>query len=859
MEKNVANAPLKARGYAGGIIVIEVFMPSAAAYELNTATYSGLDSFGDNSYERELELLKEIGADVEKLKSLKFNSMQLSEIRKGINDKVDVSRYMDPSLSWSTMEEMRLEMYQGIDMSGYRKQGFDVLQLSQIRQGLAAGIDVSEYAKRDYFSDQMREIRLGLTRGIPIIFYKDPAFDALQMREIRLGLEEGMDISHFAHINIPYMKMRVIRESALDGLIFDSGDIDRYNANILKQMHLAFLDKVDITKYIKEKFDDEQLEQVRIAIKEGIPIDKYITGDMRGDAIKEIRLGLESGVDVTKYADAAYGWQQMHEMRMGLEHQIDISVYCKPLYQANQMREIRLGIEESVDISKFTSMMYTAKDMRRIRHQLLSGEFDAGRSLSQKVESSVKLGKLSAEDAFVNDMLAHREAYLSFEENNMMCYLTLPARLDGQKYTEEILFKFLDKAKVIFGVDREAVKKLASEGKPVIRSLIAVGKEVINGSNGRYEFFFDTQMTEEPEILRDGTANLDKIDYIQQVKVGDKIAEYHRATKGMDGYDVYGNFIKAVPGKEIPILKGTGFMIMSDRVSYVATVTGAVRMVDGRIEITRLMVAQEVRITDKKIKYDGTVLVVGDVYSGSVIEATGDVIIGGHLESSEVTAGGSVVIKGGVTCPIRGGVNAGGDVTAKYFEGATVVGCNVSANYFINCKVDAKGLVKTFGRVGMIYGGTINSLYGVETASVGNKTGAKTIINLGVNSAILAKYNNLRKNVSREEEQLETINKEKERLREVGGGDRQLMQWKVKINAAAATKEARIKELMDEMKALTVEINKGNGAKAVITEMAYANTIFVISGIIYRLEQDRRTYDQMIFKADARRENIVVI
>ena len=128
-----------------------------------------------------------------------------------------------------------------------------------------------------------------------------------------------------------------------------------------------------------------------------------------------------------------------------------------------------------------------------------------------------------------------------------------------------------------------------------------------------------------------------------------------------------------------------------------------------------------------------------------------------------------------------------------------------------------------------------------------------------LNSAILAKYNNLRKNVSREEEQLETLNKEKERLREVGGGDRQLMQWKVKINAAAATKEARIKELMDEMKALTVEINKGNGAKAVITEMAYANTIFVISGIIYRLEQDRRTYDQMIFKADARRENIVVI
>ena len=46
---------------------------------------------------------------------------------------------------------------------------------------------------------------------------------------------------------------------------------------------------------------------------------------------------------------------------------------------------------------------------------------------------------------------------------------------------------------------------------------------------------------------------------------------------------------------------------------------------------------------------------------------------------------------------------------------------------------------------------------------------------------------------------------------------------------------------------------------AVITEMAYANTIFVISGVIYRLESDRKTYDKMIFRADAKKENIIVL
>ena len=827
-----------------------------------SSSYSGLDVFGGNSYETELKLCQEMGADVQKLKDLKFNTLQLSEIRKGMADKVDVSKYMDPKLSWLDMEELRLEMFQGIDMSSYRAQGFDTTQLAQIRQGLNEGIDVSPFAKKIYFADQMREIRRGLSKSdpVPIIFYQDPAFVALQMREIRKGLQAGIDISIYAHVSMPYLKMRAIRESAEDGLVFEQKDIDNYNAGILNQMHKAYVDKVDISKYLARRFDDEQLEQVRIALKEGLPIDDFITPDMRGDSIREIRLGLENGVDVKQYANVDYGWQQMYEMRTGLEHQVDIKPYCKPLYNADQMREIRLGLEESLDITRYSSLMYTAKDMRRIRQKMIAGTFDrADQGAFDADTAKIAPGTISEEDAFVNDMLEHRDTYLSFEEGNMMCFLTLPQRRDGKKYTEDIIYKFLKRAKVVYGLDREAIKKIAEEGKPVVRSLIASGMEVVHGRNGYYEYFFDTSQEMEPEVLRDGTADLDKMKCLQQVKVGDKIAEYHRATKGTNGYDVFGNFIKAVPGKEIPILKGTGFMIMSDRVSYVATYTGAIRMVDGKVEITKLMVVQEVRITDKKIKYDGTVFVVGDVFSGSIIEATGDVIIGGHLESSEVTSGGEVIVKGGVTCPIRGGINAKGDVCAKYFEGATIVGDNISANYFINCKVEARGYVKTYGRVGMIYGGSINSIYGIEAASVGNKSGARTIINLGVNSSILSKYNNARKSLVREEEQLATLNTEKERLKEVGAGNRELMQWKVKINAAVASKEIRIKELNAEIAGLDEEINKSNGACAVITEMAYANTIFVISGVIYRLESDRRTYDKMIFKTDANKENIVVL
>lgn len=199
-------------------------------------TYSGLGSFDSNAYERELALCKELGLNVEKLKAMKFNTLQLSEIRKGVVDKIDVTKYMDPNMSWSAMEEMRLELYQGIDLSDYRAQGFDAMQLAQIRQGIANEIDVSPYAKKEYFADQMRELRLGLSSDppVPIIFYQDPGFDSLQMREIRKGLQSGVDIGLFAHSEIPYLKMRAIRESAEDGLVFSEQDIQRYNAAILK-------------------------------------------------------------------------------------------------------------------------------------------------------------------------------------------------------------------------------------------------------------------------------------------------------------------------------------------------------------------------------------------------------------------------------------------------------------------------------------------------------------------------------------------------------------------------------------------------------------------------------------------------
>ncbi|WP_026515320.1 DUF342 domain-containing protein [Butyrivibrio sp. LB2008] len=829
--------------------------------ENETMSYSGLSSLNKNALERELEMCKKLGADAEKLRALNFNALQLSEIRKGIIDKVDVAKYMDPRKSWTEMEELRLEMTQNIDMSSYRKQGFDVQQLAQIRKGIAAGIDVSVYAKKEYFADQMRELRIGLSRGegVPIIFFQDPAFDSLQMREIRKGLEEGIDISNYASVDIPYMKMRAIRKSAEDGLFFSDAHIRNFNASILEQMHAAYNDKVDIIPYIKEKYDAEQIEQIRLCLKEKINIDKYINPEMRSDAIKEIRIGLENGVEVGRYADASYGWQQMYEMRIGLEHQIDITPYCNPLYQADQMKELRLGIEEGLDISAYSSMMYTARDMRRIRERIMGEGYGFVDRDKHDNEALDRTEGVPNETVLLNYMLENRDEFLSFTSDEMICWIQLPTRNDGAAYTEDLIMSFLVQCRIMAGIDKEAIGKMLSKLNPNEKYVIAAGKAPVDGVDGYYEFLIDLEQEQEPTILSDGTADLSNIEAIKQVKAGDKIAIYHKAKKGEDGYNVYGEALRAKNGKEIPILKGDGFMILNDRVTYVAKYSGAISMVDGVINIEKIMIVPEVKITDKKIVYDGVVYVTGDVHSGSGIDASGDVIIGGHMESSEIVSGRNVIIKGGATCPIRGSIKAKGDVSAKFFEGVIIHGKNISANYFINCNVVATGLIKTYGRVGTIYGGSCQSLFGIETASVGNKAGAKTIVTLGVNNTILTELSNINKSISREEEELNSLKVQRDRLAEDASTDRQIMQWKIKVNAAIGMKEGKIKDLIEKKNKVQAEIDKGSEARATITEVAYSGTVFVIDGMALKIEQDRKTYDKLTIKASADRESIEVI
>ena len=93
-----------------------------------------------------------------------LNDKQMSEIRLGLLSNVDVSIYNIPTLDEEVMEQVRIGLEQNIYLSEYLKD-FSCLQLVEIRKGLQDNLDVSKYAKSDISSFVMRKIKKNLLKN----------------------------------------------------------------------------------------------------------------------------------------------------------------------------------------------------------------------------------------------------------------------------------------------------------------------------------------------------------------------------------------------------------------------------------------------------------------------------------------------------------------------------------------------------------------------------------------------------------------------------------------------------------------------------------------------------------------------
>ncbi len=701
-------------------------------------------------------------------------------------------------------------------------------QLKEIELGKLQGVDTGIYENPALLAMQMQEIRSGLARDIDAKIYADPGYDWLQMSEIREGLELGLDVSRYADKSIPYDIMRQERKALevnVDLSDYKGGRRGR-QSSIMRQLRKARRDGVEIFPFIEQGYDAGQLEEIRFALMNGVDIAPYISLDFRGSSIGEIRRGLEEMVDVSVYANTTYNWKQMHEIRLGLVSRVDVSKYTNKYYSSAQMREIRLGLEAGLSVDEYSRMRFSASDMRQKRLALLD-----------LIENTTK----ATEDALkqIEDLIQKQQDIeegiepitLSISSDQMEAYVEIR---EGYDVTEQELLKKVWEAGIRKGINRESMRAAESGDRGENgKILVAKGEEAVQGVDGYYEYFFRTDLDGKPKLLEDGSVDYNNIEWFDTIKKGAKIATYHPATKGKNGFNIFATELPGRNGKEQPMLRGKGFDVSDDKLTFTSKEEGLIILRDeGLVEISSVLEVDKVDNTTGFVVFTGSVHVKGDVGTGGVINCGGDVIIDGFVEGANITAEGDVLLRRGMNGGGKGVIRAGKNVTGKFFENTDVTaGDTITIDYATNSNLYAENTLTVAKRKGSIIGGKVTALKGMELANVGNYMGQKTTIVSGIPRKAEVQRRVYKETIQACKEQLKILrNAEADFHTKFPLEMLTTMEVYKKVEDAIYTKELDRDKAMKDLEAFEEKIKEYNTAKIVVKGDLFEGVDVEISG-----------------------------
>lgn len=657
-----------------------------------------------------------------------------------------------------------------------------------------------------YRKEQHQEILLGKEDGLDVSLYSNPEFNYLQMEQIRMGIKDKVDVSCYADPTYTYETMKQIRLSMYSG--------------------------IDLMPYLGRGFVDDELEQIRLALEEGLGINAWLTDEMYVQQIHEIRVGLYEGLDVAKYADVKYNWMQMKEIRLGLEKKLKVSCYTNSLFSHWQMKEIRLGLEAGLDVAPYAKLIFSGSDMRQKREELMSekmGTHRAGERPGTGAGSSLK-----------------EEFSILVEDNGNKVYAFIQY-IARDAVKEEDIYAALKERGIINGIDKKAIAEMIGKKRVNEKVLIAEGTPAEDGKNGWFEFFVRLDLPRIPAPLPDGGVDYVNIEAFEMVDKGERIALYHPAEKGKDGQNVFGEVIRANDGTEKKPLKGEGFTIEQDGVTYVSKMSGKFEFINGQIIITNMLIVREdVTAVTGKLEVDGTVYVVGSVCSGGYISATGDIIVEHNVEAGRLIAGGNVMIKKGSCSKNDCFIEAKGEVSGSFFEAANIeAGGNIRANYIMNSNINTLEKVIVSGSKGMLLGGTTRAIKGIDTYNIGNKSHIKTMLDVGKNILYNKQQDVFAKRRVKIQDELHMLEERWNSILQALPPDKEQAAELIKrLNAAIVAKD-------HEMADLEAEISKldnitGQEMKAVIVRgTAHAGTVVEINSAKYVLPA---SMSRIIFK-----------
>ena len=364
----------------------------------------------------------------------------------------------------------------------------------------------------------------------------------------------------------------------------------------------------------------------------------------------------------------------------------------------------------------------------------------------KKTGRTIRYQVLERVDATINIVI---------ESDEMGAKAEITSAQGGKHLSAKAILNAAQEAGVKKGFSKEHLIKLAQlAAKEAPNSQvdlqIATGKVAVNGKDAIIKPLVESAQARilKPKKCEDGSVDMRDLGDIICVKVGDPLAKKVPLTQGVQGYTVTANPLSPEPGNDIELIAGEGTNISQKNINIlVSEKVGLPKLINNGMEVDEIYKIKDVTVATGNINFTGSVIIDGDVTEGMKVTASGDITVGGFVESATLEAGGDVTISGGIIgrkhdiekthitdITMSVNINAKGSIYAKYGQYAQITcGQDVRIeNQLLHSILDINGRLwigKDEKADGKLIGGYTKAGSSVNAGMIGATAGSNTIVN----------------------------------------------------------------------------------------------------------------------------------
>ena len=292
-------------------------------------------------------------------------------------------------------------------------------------------------------------------------------------------------------------------------------------------------------------------------------------------------------------------------------------------------------------------------------------------------------------------ILERRDATLTItiDKDEMSAIGEIQTAMGGKHLTAKTILNNAQSDGVKKGFSKKdllELAKMAAKAPPgtTVEHPVAIGKEAVDGTDAKIKPLVQSAQDRllRPKEREDGSVDMRDFGDLVCVKVGDPLAKKIPLTEGVKGFTVTGTPLEPTAGDDIELKVGDGTRISAKNENVlVSEKVGLPRFIDNGMEVDDVYSIDNVDVSSGNVKFEGSVLISGDVNEGMKVIASGDITIGGFVESALIEAGGDITISGGIIgrkqdventavtdCQMSANIIAQGNVFAKYCQYAEI-------------------------------------------------------------------------------------------------------------------------------------------------------------------------------------------